>query len=481
MRILNFPYLNRKSIRAQQSTSTGYNSNMSTLLTTRPYYGLTSSFAPLFKDTISFGALKKTNFEGIDFAVVEKFKVPIEKFKTNDDLQTWAKQQLDIIINKDFGAEEKEVNIQRKTMLKEWSDYVLKERNTYRNTTALLILSAITKDLKPNNDKLPPVLNKDILANCISEIDKNIKADKKYQFNLNKMYLTKLRKFYLEDSKQENGNTGWVIIPSKKNDPEHFEENVKKLKTLSYKNWCTASYSSEVFLSTGDFHIYIENGEPKLTLSFLGNEIDEIQGELNNNEIPLSSFDKIKKHIENNNLKLAEDVESEFKRVEKLIKLNIKYEKIKNDLQSAIETNDVKAILEYFGTKVEQDDDGMLTISNYTEPIDGISFSDLRINENELFKKIKRIDGNADFGNSKVTDLGNLQNIGEDAIFSNSRLTNLGNLLSIGGDADFDKSNITNLGNLQNIGEDVDISRCPLTKDDFSDIEVKGKIIQHYN
>ena len=41
-------------------------------------------------DTISFGAMRKKEFNGIDLAVIQKFKAPIEKFNSNEDLQNWA-------------------------------------------------------------------------------------------------------------------------------------------------------------------------------------------------------------------------------------------------------------------------------------------------------------------------------------------------------------------------------------------------------
>ena len=41
------------------------------------------------------------------------------------------------------------------------------------------------------------------------------------------------------------------------------------------------------------------------------------------------------------------------------------------------------------------------------------------------------------------------------ANFKDSNITSLGNLESIGGDADFRKSNVTSLGNLKSIGRDA--------------------------
>ena len=88
--------------------------------------------------------MKKKQFEGVDFAVVEKFKPPIEKFNSNDDLQNWAGDKANAIANKNFRGRQNETKFQRKAILKEWSDYVFKENDAYKNTTALLILNAIT-------------------------------------------------------------------------------------------------------------------------------------------------------------------------------------------------------------------------------------------------------------------------------------------------------------------------------------------------
>jgi len=407
----------------------------------------TSPLAPLAHDTVSFGAMKKTQFDGVNLAVVEKFKAPIGKFNSNDDLQNWASKQIKEIRKTDFGGRQAETKIQRKAMLNEWTAYVLTENDAYNNATALLILSAVTKDLKPDNDKLPPVLNKGVLADCISEIDKNIRADKKYQFDLNKMYETKLRALYLEDTNTGETESKWIIIPSKDNDPENFEENVKKLKTLSHKNWCTKSFNAEPYLKDGDFHVYLENGHPKLGVRFVGDEIQEIQGENNNGKIPIAYFDEMKKHIDENRLKLSENAQDEINSAEKI---KIQIERVRHDLKEKIEKKDVKAIFEYFGSTTEEDEDGFLAIiGDYG--LKEYSYSDVGIDENWLFEKVKKITGNAYFNVSQVKDLGNLEAIGGFANFNGSQVESLGNLKTIGKDADFQNSKLKDLGNLETI------------------------------
>lgn len=126
--------------------------------------------------------------------------------------------------------------------------------------------------------------------------------------------------------------------------------------------------------------------------------------------------------------------------------------KIKSDLKEAIEKNDASRIFEYFGIDVEADKSGLLTISEYRQPLSDITYSDVGIDENRLFEKIKTIQGDADFTNSKVSDLGNLKSIGGDAYFDYSQVKDLGNLQSIGEDVFFHDSQVRNLGKLESIG-----------------------------
>ena len=412
------------------------------------------NLAPLQRDTVTFGAMKKSKFSGIDRAVVENFKAPIEKFYTNADLQKWSFENALELANKDYGGRKEETKIQRKVMLKEWSDYVLQENDGYTNAMSLLILDAVTKDLKPDNDTIPPVLNKGVLADCIAELDKNTKEVPKYQFNLNKIYKTKLQSYYLDDTQTRPSETStkWVKIPSKSHDPEHFDENVEKLKTLSYKTWCTKSFNAEPYLEEGDFHIYLENGQPKVGVRFVNDKIQEIQGEANNGKVPLKYLSTVEEHIKEDDLRLTSNVRSEIQDAKELEKEVIR---IKSDLKEAIESNDAARIYEYFGVEVEADKSGLLTISEYRQPLSDITYSDIGIDENKLFERVKTIKGNADFSDSLITDLGNLKLIGGNANFRYSQVIDLGQLKSIGGNVRFSNSQVSNLGNLESIGRDA--------------------------
>ena len=116
---------------------------------TRQKRGVVSySLNPLGCDAVTFGSMKKKEFGGIDFAVVEKFKAPIEKFNSNSDLQNWARKKAETIANKDFGGRQEETQLQRKAMLKEWSDYVLYENKNFTppQATSLIITTYNQKE-----------------------------------------------------------------------------------------------------------------------------------------------------------------------------------------------------------------------------------------------------------------------------------------------------------------------------------------------
>ena len=194
------------------------------------------------------------------------------------------------------------------------------------------------------------------------------------------MYQNKLRSYYLEDTNTGETGTKWIVIPSKKHDPENFEKNVEKLKTLSHKSWCTKSYNAQPYLSEGDFHVYLENGQPKLGMRFVGNKIQEIQGEKNNSVIPQQYFDVAMKHI-NDDLKLKSGAKEEIKDSKELY---IKIKQIQKDLSTAIKENDVAEILKYWGMKVEEDKDGFLHLIEYRSHINEetpINFDDVGIDD----------------------------------------------------------------------------------------------------
>lgn len=240
--------------------------------------------------------------------------------------------------------------------------------------------------------------------------------------------------------------TGWMIINSKINDMENFNKNVEILRTLSHHNWCTSNFYAAPYLAKGDLHIYCEKDKPKIIVRFVGDEIVEIQGEKNNHQIPNEYLNIIKSHIQDFNI--SQDMEIELAITEKNIKLKELSKKLGKPFSKATSEDFFYA----FGLLEKRDDDGLLILKGYNNPYNDFEWEMIGTNENNLFKDVKEIKG--------------------DARFTGSSLSNLGMLRKIGGNAIFTKSKIVNLGQLEEIGNDIYLENSLLNESDFAHIKI---------
>lgn len=413
----------------------------------------------LNKDVTSYSnypsfKMKMSELNGIDQFVARKYKLPIEKFKVIEEFQNFCKKMVEEISKKDFLGMYEGTRTQRKAMLKEWYEYVTKGNDAYTSSIALMIMKGITTGLKPEENTLPPVLNKGVLADTVSVIQDRLNADPKAQLKFDKEYRLNLKKSLMSETKTlDESLNGWIVIPSQKHDAEHFEANVDKLKMLSHDNWCTKSFNAEPYLKKGDFHVYMENGSPKLGVRFLGDKIAEIQGEKNDTQIPFRYGKVALEHIKD-----YEQLPNAKKEVEDLNDTLEELEEFKSRFPNGIENATTQEILESIGIKCKKDSDGFLILDNYHGLNNFFNYSDIGLNETKFFKDIKVIEGDADFDSSEVQNLGNLETIGGDANFFNSRVLSLGKLKTIEGDADFSDTPVRDLGNLENIYGDADFS-----------------------
>ena len=103
---------------------------------------------------------------------------------------------------------------------------------------------------------------------------------------------------------------------------------------------------------------------------------------------------------------------------------NLYKAKVKNIIKDAIKNCDVEILFEAVGLKAKRDLFGKYTVSGYGKGGGAThDFSELGVDENKLFKKIKRITGTADFRASNATDLGSLKQIDGDLWLSYDKRT----------------------------------------------------------
>lgn len=256
----------------------------------------------------SFQAMKPNQFRGLDYATVRKFKAPVEKFNSNSDLQNWAGVMLQTLTDKTYKSNTCHVDIGRRISINKWKDFLLTKGLNWTETKKLITFSAMVQGLKENNDKIPPIINEDILNKTFTTLESDLIKDKDLCFNFNKLYKKELEK-QLKKEIPEN-YTGWIVLPSKKHNQEDFINNTERLKLFSSPAWCIKNWHyAESYLERGDFHLYLEEGSPKLCIRFSANEIVEIQGEKNNSTIPTQHLDLLKMYIENGHYHMNEDTE----------------------------------------------------------------------------------------------------------------------------------------------------------------------------
>ncbi len=409
--------------------------------------------------TLSFTGLKKSDFQGVELAAVERFKAPVQNFKTKENFNVWAKNKIENdYLNKDYSARTPEITAQRKAMIDDWHNYLTQDGSMYSKNPAweLLIMASITKDLKSGSNKIPPVLNAGALAATVSRMQELYSEKPGVQLNFSKIYNEKLQEMYtfLEEESSDNSSPEkgvWIKIPSKEHDAEHFSENVDKLKALSHPCWCTKSTNAEPYLSEGDFHIYMTDGKPKVGIRFKGDSIEEIQGPRNNSMIPVLYAREIENYTRENLYKGKEE------EIQNAVRGEEKFEKIKQELADAIENKDFVTILNHpaFNCGAKKTENEHLEIERYIPHNIPFSLSDLGIKEDELFDNIEKINSAVDLIGCDVTRFKNLKEVKGNLSLTFSRVQGTGSLEKVGGDFDFDSQKTSIDENLVRIDGEI--------------------------
>lgn len=271
---------------------------------------------------VSFTAMTKPQFSGIDLAVVEKYKAPIETFKSYINFNTWAEKEFTSVCEKDYGGRSLNVFYKRREMIEQWQNALVHDKR-YSWQERLLIMKGITKDLKPKDDTICPVYNKKVLEQTVDELKTDLNTNRFHPFSFGEMYKTNLRNMYAESNKTDSNTTKWIVIPSEEHDPDNFSANIAKLQTLSCHEWCTKYGGAKMYLEDGDVHIFLERGKPKLAIRFDGDLIKEINGERNDYIIPKEYLDITTSYIKENDFVYSEKVDNDLRKSIRLAESSI--------------------------------------------------------------------------------------------------------------------------------------------------------------
>ncbi|MCD6435565.1 MAG: hypothetical protein J7L15_04185 [Clostridiales bacterium] len=208
--------------------------------------------------------------------------IDIEAEAAQDPDNAQVQQALAIYRQNPEGAKKTLLNIINGNKQREfngWWDY-LNERSDIFKENPAFIYTAFKPILDSSTEKqktgvLP--LNEAALAILWDDINNKGMTDLNFLKRYKKI-TAKLDKESLQ-TVDTGGEGQWIQIPSKKIDPQNYEENKEKLKRFSSSTcWCVAgeNYANR-YLSQGDFWLYLVGGVAKVAIRLVGNKVAEIR------------------------------------------------------------------------------------------------------------------------------------------------------------------------------------------------------------
>lgn len=285
----------------------------------------------------------------------------------------------------------------------------------------------------------------------------------------------------------------WIRFVGKFGDHTKYLKNAQKLASMVQDTpWCTKQQAS-LHLEEGDFYLFVDNdGKPRIGVKLIGDSIDEVRGVKNGNaqeieeeyrEVVLEFLSKNKNikfgkewlEKEEWNKRLVEYLkkieDGEFNRkdipsliydITEVVDYKPHYAQCGNrqELLSLIKNNRAvkKHLAKKYGCNPRKIFIGDITSNdvkkgkfNYEVVLGNVCFSCYNGPKID-FSKLRIVLGKADFSDSNVDNLDNLEIVSGSGIFSRVNIDRIDNLKMIGEVADFFEAKIKSMASLEKIG-----------------------------
>lgn len=399
-----------------------------------------------FVKTPSTGATKiaglklrsKAKIVGAERIILDKYakEVPENIWRNPEKFREWAiekvKTTADFNANPDYTATTYTmINQNRQDGIKAWHEYLTKESTIKDDPFAqLMVMEDVTKELKPDNAAVPPVLSPELFEETFNRVLENGgkgSFSKFYNENSRSMAIEK----YSTPEDTHDGIKGrWVSIPKTSiNDPK-YQEHVGYVQSLSDgTNWCIRFSQAETYIQNGDINFFVDaDGKTQVCVrEDSPGHIAEIQKRQQNATVPVPYINVINKFVEGKQLKGCED------KIKTAIDAKPKFDELRTDLAKLQAEKRYDEIFQKIGVKVEKAQDGSLILPSYSAKIGDFTLTELGVDENALFANVSEIKGDADFSSSSLTNLGHLKKVGGKFIFEGSNINDIRNLAEING------------------------------------------------
>lgn len=418
-------------------------------------------------DSVSFSAMKKSAFSGVDLACVNLFKLPIEKFNGKEDFEKYLQNALEGLYSKYFESRSETVSEDRAEYLRRWQVALKESPYDTQKALSFIVYSSITKDLALDNENMPPLFIQSVFEQTITDMNKRFSQNLTSGYDFKKNYDINLKRHF------DFPKNGWILIPSVLNDQKNAFQNYIKLKAVSYPTWCTKNQKAEEYIYNNNFHVFLQDDKSRICIRESNNQIKEIQGPKNNSRVPIDFVDVVEARVK------EFDLEDSFYILDKSKEIKEQRDKILSELSDAINSFDRKAIFDYFGIKMQENGEGTFTLSSYQQPSKDITFKDIGVDESKLFEGVTKITGNAFFEKSSLTEFSHLREVGglcslRESLFettgsleqvgelyaTSKNLKEITNLKIIKRSADFSNSSIVSLGSIEEVMGDLFMKGC---------------------
>ena len=357
---------------------------------------------------------------------------------------------------------DKPITDSRKQVLAEWINFLKKPEFGYRlgydfgensaetsgifeiiknnPSLKLIILETVISNINTCDKRIPPPLNPYAVAKTVQALGELDRKDVG-KFSFAKTYNSELLNLIINRAKKsaqysyksrtgmiegfpysdENLSGMWIKIPAKRHNKRNLTNNINAVEIISHENWCTknALYKAKACLIDGDFYVFLEKQEdgeykPTIGMALSKNIVMQIQDPRNNDQfgaeyLPVIDFILKEKKLELDYWKRDDGIPAGRQyEITKALNSEINGK----TLATAIKEKDAETIFQYAGIDYKKDEEtGLLILSKYKPKIKikkhlpPIYFYELGIDEYAILSKVSKIEGRAEFQNSRLDSL----------------------------------------------------------------------------